>query len=53
MRETDEGISGAEPVHGVERGRFATEDDDVVCLAVMLLARERNGIGTLLQYGPR
>jgi hypothetical protein len=45
MRELDEGISGAEPVYGMERGRFATEDDDVVCLAVMWPARERNGVG--------
>jgi hypothetical protein len=45
MREINEGISGAEPVYGVERRRFAAEDDDVVCLAVMLFARERNGIG--------
>jgi hypothetical protein len=47
MREIDDGISGAEPVNGVERGRFAAEDDDVVCLAVMLPARERNGVGVL------
>jgi hypothetical protein len=49
MREFDERISGAEPVHGVEGRRFAAEDDDVVCVVVMLPSRERNGVGVPLE----
>jgi hypothetical protein len=50
VREPDQRIPGAEPVHGMEGGCFATEDNDVVCLAVMLPPREREGVDILLVY---
>jgi hypothetical protein len=47
MRELDERVPRAKPVHGVERGCFAAEDNDVVCVAFLLPSGERNGVGPL------
>lgn len=42
MRTAHIGVPGTKPVHGLERGRAAAEDDDVVRLAIVLPAGEGN-----------
>lgn len=47
VRELDKRVPRAKPVHGVERGRFAAENNDVVCVAVLWPPGERDGVGLM------